>query len=191
MSLPRGTFFPVVGPSGAGKDTLLDAVRAALAGDPRYLFVQRAITRPADAGGEAHRAVSAAQFAAEEAAGRFALSWRAHELAYGIPIEVEDALAAGRHVIANLSRAAVAEAAARYERLCVLHITAPPEVLRTRLAARGREDSEMQAARVARSAALPEGVAVVEIVNDDTVEAGVKRLLEVLQAGADSPVIPA
>lgn len=179
-----GIFFPVVGPSGAGKDTLLDAVRQGLAADPRFVFARRTITRPADAGGEAHRAVSEAAFEAEDAAGRFALRWHAHGLAYGIPVEIEDALAAGRHVIANLSRAAVAEAAARYASLCVLHITAPADVLRARLAARQREDRAVQAARAARTAAIPTNVTVVEIVNDGTVEAGARQLLDALQAVA-------
>jgi phosphonate metabolism protein PhnN/1,5-bisphosphokinase (PRPP-forming) len=177
-----GTFFPVVGPSGAGKDTLLDEVRRYLTADPRFVFARRTITRPSDAGGEAHRAVSEMEFEAEEAAGRFALRWRAHGLAYGIPVEVEDALAAGRHVIANLSRAIVADAAARYASICVLHITAPTEVLRARLASRQREDSNVQAARVARAADIPTDVAVVEVINDGTIEAGARKLLDALHA---------
>jgi phosphonate metabolism protein PhnN/1,5-bisphosphokinase (PRPP-forming) len=180
-----GILFPVVGPSGAGKDTLLDGVRDTLAADPRFLFAQRTITRPADAGGEAHRAVSVAEFEIEEAEGRFALSWRAHGLAYGIPAEIEDALAAGRHVIANMSRATIAEAAARYGLICVLHITAPAELLQARLASRQREDSGMQAARIARAAALPADVTVVDVVNDGTVDAGIRRLLDALQAAAN------
>lgn len=182
--LAPGTFFPVVGPSGAGKDTLLDAVRRSLAVDPRFVFARRTITRPADAGGEAHRAVSEAEFEAEDAAGRFALRWRAHGLAYGIPVEIEDALAAGRHVIVNLSRAAVADAATRYTSICVLHITAPTEVLRARLASRQREDSNVQAARVARTANITTDVAVIEVVNDGTIQAGARQLLDALQAVA-------
>lgn len=179
-----GTLFPVVGPSGAGKDTLLEEARRQLAADPRFIFARRTITRPSDAGGEAHRALSAGDFEAEEAEGRFALSWRAHGLAYGIPIEIEDALAAGRHVIANMSRAAVAGAAARYGSVCVLHVTAPTETLRARLASRQREDSGMQAMRVARTADIQADVVVVEIANDGTIEAGAKQLLDALQAVA-------
>ena len=53
-----GTLFLVVGPSGAGKDTLMYGARAALAGKQDILFARRAITRPLYAGGEDHDAVT-------------------------------------------------------------------------------------------------------------------------------------
>ena len=83
----------VVGPSGAGKDTLMDGARTRLATDPRYRFVQRDITRPREAGGEAHNPVTPAEFAARRAAGHYALAWDAHGLGYGIPADIADDLA--------------------------------------------------------------------------------------------------
>ena len=49
-----GVFVAVVGPSGAGKDTLIDYARAHLAGEPDYEFVRRVITRPNDGSSEDH-----------------------------------------------------------------------------------------------------------------------------------------
>ncbi|MGL4302492.1 MAG: phosphonate metabolism protein/1,5-bisphosphokinase (PRPP-forming) PhnN [Sphingomonas sp.] len=181
-----GVFLPVVGPSGAGKDTLIDAARRHLADDRRFHFARRVITRPADAGGEAHLAATMATFDALEAAGGFALSWRAHDLAYGIPVAADDELANGRHVIANLSRGAIGAAAARYPAICVLHVTAPPELLRARLSARQREGAGGQAARLNRVATVPAGVPVIDIVNDGSIELGARRLLDALQAVAES-----
>ena len=173
----------VVGPSGAGKDTLMGLARARLAGDARFRFVQRAITRPAEAGGEAHRALDVAGFEAEREAGGFALWWGAHGLLYGIPRDIEADLAARRVVVANLSRGALMEAA-RYP-LRVLVITAPAPVLAARLAARGREAAEDIAARLAREAALPPGLDVATVMNDATPEEGAARVVATLSRAAE------
>jgi len=174
----------VVGPSGAGKDTLMGLARARLDGDARFVFVQRAITRPAEAGGEDHRAMSAPDFAAAQDNGGFALWWRAHGLSYGIPRAIEDDLAAGRVVVANLSRGVLAEAAGRY-RLRVLVITAPLDVLAARLAARGREDAADIAARLAREASLPDGLDVATVMNDATRDEGAARVVAALIRAAE------
>jgi ribose 1,5-bisphosphokinase len=180
MAREPGLLFLVAGPSGAGKDTLLDAARHRLSADPRFVFARRVITRPADAGGEDHIPASDADFAAQEAAGGFALSWRAHALAYGIPRSIDGFLAAGRHVVANVSRTVIAEATMRYPAVHVIHVTAPPALLRQRLAARRREDSTAQAARIARAGGVMTDAAI-EIINDASVEVGVRRLLDALQ----------
>jgi ribose 1,5-bisphosphokinase len=175
---PRGTLHLVVGPSGAGKDTLIDAARAAR---PDILFPVRAITRPADAGGERHEAVTEAEFAARAAAGGFALSWQAHGLGYGIPASAAAALAEGRHVVVNVSRAVVAEARQRFTPLRVLFVTAAPDVLARRLAARGRESAEDVARRLARAPyAPPAGPDVTAIRNDGAMEQGIAAMLAAL-----------
>jgi ribose 1,5-bisphosphokinase len=173
----------VVGPSGAGKDTLLDAARARLAGDDRFLFVRRAITRPADAGGEAHEALTSAEFA--ERRSGFALSWQAHGLSYGISAAIEGELAKGRVVIANVSRSVIQEAATRFP-ACVIEITAPPEILAARLGQRGREDQADIASRLTRSVTLPANVPTESVMNDATPEQGIARFLAALNRAAEA-----
>jgi ribose 1,5-bisphosphokinase len=175
----------VVGPSGAGKDTLLDAARTRLAGDERFLFVRRAITRPAHAGGEAHEALTPAEFAARQAAGGFALAWQAHGLCYGIPAGIAAPLAQHRVVIANVSRSVIGQAAQKFQTE-VIEITAPPEILAARLGQRGREDEADIAIRLTRLVALPPGVAVERVVNDATLEAGIGKFLAALNRAAES-----
>ena len=118
-----GIFFLVVGPSGVGKDTLIDGARAALADDPRWVFATRTITRAADAGGERHDATDDATFAQTEGDGGFLITWSAHGHRYGLPASLADELRAGRCVVANGSRATVAALATRVPRLVVVSIT--------------------------------------------------------------------
>lgn len=179
-----GRLVAVVGPSGAGKDSLLSAARAALLTDPRFVFVRRAITRPAEAqvhaGAEAHIPLSKSAFLEARDGGGFALHWQAHGLYYGIPRSIDQEIAQGRMVVANLSRAALAGVPSAY-RLCVMLISAPPALLSERIAGRGRESPAEVALRLKREASLPPGLDLREIRNDATLEEGAARLLQALR----------
>ncbi|MFN4203611.1 MAG: phosphonate metabolism protein/1,5-bisphosphokinase (PRPP-forming) PhnN [Tabrizicola sp.] len=168
--------FAVVGPSGAGKDTL---IRGAVAARPDLRLVRRVITRPAEAGGEEFEGVSEAEFALRRDRGEFALWWEAHGLSYGIPkAQVEGP----GDVIFNGSRAALPEAFRVFPDLRVILVTAPDAVLAARLAARGRETEADIHARLARAAfTMPDGIPAEPVVNDGTAEAGIARLLAALQ----------
>ncbi|WP_431284426.1 phosphonate metabolism protein/1,5-bisphosphokinase (PRPP-forming) PhnN [Humitalea sp. 24SJ18S-53] len=167
----------VVGASGVGKDTLLDRSRVALQDDQRFRWARRVITRPAEAGGEDHDAVTEAEFLLR----RFALSWSAHGLRYGITEADGAAALVGHRVVANLSRAILAEAATRFP-LRVVNITLPDSLRAARLAARGREDVADIAARLSRVAPLPPGLNIIEIVNDGSAAEGAARLVAALTA---------
>ena len=173
-----GRVLAVVGPWGAGKDTLLAGVCGP--GGPHW--VRRVSTRAATPGGEPFEGVDEATFLRRQAAGEFVLHWRAHGLAYGLPHAEFAPLAEGRDVIFNGSRAILRQAARQFPGLRVILVTAPPEVLANRLAARGRETAAGIAERLAREAPLPEGLPVITIINDATPEAGIARLRAALQA---------
>jgi ribose 1,5-bisphosphokinase len=145
-----GCFVAVAGPSGAGKDTLIRYVQERLAGDRRFVFARRIVTRPADCA-EDHDTVTELEFARMKADGAFLLSWSAHGLFYGLPGGLGFDLQDGRIVIANVSRAALADVRQRFPRHFVVYVTAEPEVLAARLNARAREDAAAQQARLARA----------------------------------------
>lgn len=178
----RGTLVLVVGPSGVGKDTLIEGARALLAGDPQVIFARREITRAADAGGEDHHPVTPAAFAARRAAGAYLLSWEANGHSYGASATYEGDLAAGRTVVLNASRSVLDAARARFAPVRIVAITAPPEALRARLAARGRESHAEIEARVARAGMLPVmGDDVTVIANDGPLDAGAAALAAVIR----------
>ena len=180
----RGTLVLVVGPSGAGKESLIAWCRDRLAGAPTVVFPRRVVTRPADAGAEDHDAASEGGFAAAVARGDFALHWRAHGLGYGIPATIAADLAAGRNVVVNVSRAVLDEARDRFPPVRIAVVTAPPEVLAERLRRRNREDVGDIAARLARAAAYaPVGPDVVAIENGGSLDAAGALLAAVATAG--------
>lgn len=174
-----GRAFAVVGPSGAGKDTLIAAARAAR---PDIHVVRRVITRPEALGGEEFEGVSPAEFDTRRAAGDFALDWSAHGLCYGLPRSAAEAQAMGHDILFNASRAALPLAAQRFQPLVVVLVTAPVAVLAERLAARGREDRDDIALRLERAGfALPDGLNVRRVCNDGPLAVGVARFLAALQ----------
>ncbi|GGF49494.1 ribose 1,5-bisphosphate phosphokinase PhnN [Azorhizobium oxalatiphilum] len=177
-----GALVLVVGPSGAGKDTLMSEAARLLTGDTDLLVARRLVTRT-DTTGEDHQPVDLATFEAELAAGRYPLAWRAHGLAYALGAEVAEALAQGRTVMANGSRATLPEARKRFSRLSVVHITAPPEVRAVRLAARGRESEDDIRERLARAPDVPLD-ADLEIQNVGPIREGAQRLADFIRAAS-------
>ena len=137
-----GRMIVVVGPSGAGKDTLMAAAAERFAGDPRLHVVRRVITRPSDAGGEDFDGVDIEEFERRQASGDFAVHWQAHGLHYGIPRDACGCVEAGQLVIANGSRSALKHFQKAFPHLLVLNIVASKAVLAERLFARGRESRE-------------------------------------------------
>jgi len=168
----------LVGPSGAGKDVLLEAARARLAGDPAFRFVTAVATRACKAG-ERHRVVDEAEFGRLRASGAFALTWRCRGAEYGLAADIVDDLARGRLVVAAATRAVAAEAAARFP-VHVIEVTAPPDVLARRLAARGQDDAVAAAGRMSRAGSLNLPPGRDTIVNDGSIEHGQRKLLAVL-----------
>src|SRR5689334_17050328 len=88
----QARFILVVGPSGAGKDALMERARMAFQNDPTIVFARRIVTRPAAA--EDHDTLDEAAFDRAEREGKYLLSWRAHDLCYGLPASLRDDLRA-------------------------------------------------------------------------------------------------
>ena len=176
-----GRLVLVAGPSGVGKDSLLDGAKEALAGDPGYLFLRRYITRPAAAGGEDHNEISETAFEERRAAGDFPLWWDAHGLRYGLP-DFSGELMAGRTVIANVSRGVIGEARRKFGAVTAIHVTAPADKLRQRLLARGRETGAEIERRLGRAAAPgPAGPGVIEFSNEGPLDAEIERFTAIIR----------
>jgi len=141
----------IMGPSGSGKDSLMAEARLRLPAEAPVVFAHRYITRPADAGGENHVALSRDEFELRLSRGLFALSWESHGFAYGIGREIDIWMEAGLSVVVNGSREALSRFAVAYPELLPVLVDVPEEILRQRLGARGREDAGEIKARLARA----------------------------------------
>jgi len=182
----RGRLVYVVGPSGAGKDTLIDWARARLPAQTGVRIAQRTITRPADAGGERHRAATEAEFDALFAQGAFALHWRANGFRYGVPNEILEWLDQGLTVVVNGSREHLPAARTRFPRLEAVYVGAPPATLQTRLTKRAREGGPALREREARNAALAKPIdgAALHLRNDGPIDRSGAYLLRFLEPSA-------
>jgi ribose 1,5-bisphosphokinase len=181
MSAARLLYF--MGPSGAGKDSLLEWLRQHLPADLPVQWARRTISRPVATDGEAHESTTPEAHAALRDAGAFALHWEANGLAYGVRHGELQPLTQGRWLLVNGSRAYLPEALAHYPTLVAVHITASPEVLRQRLQARGRENADEVEQRVQRALRFltPPGTAGIEVRNDHRLDDAGRQLLQALE----------
>lgn len=168
-----GRLIAVVGPSGVGKDSVIDGVLDAM---DELRPVKRTITRAAERGGEDHYAVSEKKFVTLRDRGDFCLHWQAHGLFYGIPVSVLSHVESGQTFIANLSRSVLTQAAEVFPELVVIEVTARPQTITQRLADRGRETDKEIVERVARSTyPLPENLTIYRVSNDGELQDAIDR----------------
>ncbi len=184
----NGPLIYVMGPSGAGKDSVLGRARALLPAEAPVVFAHRYITRPADVGGENHVAVSPAEFALRRAHGLFAFHWQAHGNDYGIGREIYAWRKTGLTVVVSGSREHFQKDGGDDPDTHPVLITASPERLAERLAGRGREDSASAARRLDRSDAYDiVDPRLTTIVNDGALEQAARTFVNLLATLQYSP----
>jgi ribose 1,5-bisphosphokinase len=179
IKLGPGRLVLVVGPSGAGKDTLINLARTACAGDANIVFPRRVVTRRASAF-EDNEEMDALAFRRALADGQFALHWEAHGHFYGLPLSINDDIRAGRTVVVNVSRSVLSLMQRLYEHIVVVAITAPADVLAARLATRARSSDADLGERLHRVADDATVVPDVTIINVGDAGAHAKLLTQII-----------
>ena len=173
-----GRLILVVGPSGAGKDTLLGFAKAACAEDAKIVFPRRVVTREASSS-EDNIALAPDEFREALARGDFAMHWEAHGHSYGLPRAIDDDIRAGCAVVVNVSRTVIEAARRAYANVVVIAITAPPELLAERIKMRSRSTDGNSEQRLSRNvdAAAPD----VTILNVGRPEDHARRLVRAVK----------
>jgi ribose 1,5-bisphosphokinase len=180
IAVGPGRLILVVGPSGAGKDTLLKLAQAACADDTCIVFPRRLVTREASSF-EDNEQISPEVFHQARTRGDFAVHWEAHGHCYALPGSIDSDLRAGRTVVANVSRGVVDAMRRVYADVTVVSITAPPEILAQRLAARARSSDGQLADRLRRAV---DGVATapdLTITNLSSAEHHARELVQIIR----------
>lgn len=184
IKVPKpGPLVAIVGPSGSGKDTVINWLRESLKERNDVLFVRRVVTRVADTRHEDHDTLSVEEFSSAKSKGEFAVTWGAHDLRYGIPTSVKSHLKNGGIGIVNGSRRALESMHASFENLQVICLTVDPDTLAKRLRARDRKSDTDINSRIAQ-AQLPLSSAfnVKQIDNTGPVEIAGSAILKIIQS---------
>jgi ribose 1,5-bisphosphokinase len=175
-----GRLILVVGPSGAGKDTLIGWAAAACADDGNIVFPRRVVTREASPS-EDNEQVSLDAFLQARSKDEFAVQWEAHGHCYALPRAINDDIRDGRTVVANVSRTVVDAVRRAYAAVTVVSITAPPDILAERLAARARSSDGQLADRLLRAVDDAAAVPDVTIINIGSIEDRAREFVQVIR----------
>lgn len=132
-----GLWVFVCGPSGAGKDSVMNWAAEQLAANQNIIFARRLVTRAAHPGSD-HDPVTADKFADLIGSDGLVWRWQAHGFQYGIDAHYGAEVAAGRVVVVNGSREH-ASGLDKSEKIRVVQIMAEPDQLAHRLEKRGRD----------------------------------------------------
>lgn len=141
ISAETGLLIVIVGPSGAGKDTLLNEIRMDPSLAASLHFVKRAITRNFVQDAEKFWPMSTEEFIKAKERNVFCVTWEAHGLHYGVHQTAFDLVETGHIVVLNGARRALSDLQNTFKNMVVINITADPDVLAMRLVERGREDA--------------------------------------------------
>ena len=175
-----GRLVLVVGPSGAGKDTLLGLAKAACADDRNIVFARRIVTREASAF-EDNAQVSLEAFRQALAQQAYAMHWEAHGHCYALPRAIDDDIRAGYTLIANVSRTVIGAARRAYAEVAVVSITAPPQVLAERLAMRARGSDGKIEQRLGRTVDDAASAPDFSIMNVSSAEYHARQLVRIIK----------
>jgi ribose 1,5-bisphosphokinase len=175
-----GRLVLVVGPSGAGKDTLLGLAKAACVDDRNVVFPRRIITRKASAS-EENEEVSLGPFQEALARGEYAMHWEAHGHCYALSRAIDDDIRAGRTVVVNVSRTVIGALRSAYTNVVVVSITAPPEVLAERIAMRARSSDGRPEGRLRRTVEDASALPDVTLVNTGCAEYHARQLFRAIR----------
>jgi ribose 1,5-bisphosphokinase len=170
----------VVGPSGAGKDSLLQWLLENPPPQTRLRLARRTVTRRPDEAGEQHESVDFARFESLRQKRAFALHWQANGLHYGVRQAEFEPMAQGAWVMVSGSRAHLPQAQVQFPGLTSVYVTATAQTLQSRLLARGRESSEAVQARLQRATELPPPLGSTVVHNEGPLSNAGQRLLALM-----------
>lgn len=140
----------IVGPSGAGKDTLLRGARDYFRHSAKIRFVRRYITRPPDIN-EDNYYIDLPGFLTLNEAGFFVASWNAHSNHYGVARHTFRENTPQATVICSISRTAIEAFERAFPDTVTINVTVPKVILQARLRQRGRENDSQLDHRLARA----------------------------------------
>src|SRR5262249_3533325 len=169
----------IVGPSGAGKDTLITGAKTACGLNPAIVFPRRVVTRAASST-EDHDTLNEVNFDRCAKDGAFAFWWEAHGHKYAIPVTANHHIRAGYIVITNVSRGIVDELRGKYAHVDAILVTAPADVLASRLSQRSRQTDGSITERIRRNNAFSLFRADYVIETTNAPETAVQQLLAII-----------
>ncbi len=173
-----GCLFVILGASGAGKDSLIHALKQS---SFDLTFTRRVITRENHIETEDFESVTKDVFDALMAENNFIFSWHAHGIQYGIRRNILEHIDNGEHCVINGSRKALPAMREVYPKLIPILITVDPTILEKRLIERGRENENEIAARISRSL-MPPPEKCYTISNNSTIEKTAKECITIMKS---------